>query len=72
MYRFIQDNTRNHTCYVAMAAIHHSVFQFLEHSPYLPDLTSYDYRVVPENKKNICIKELFKCIKQAITAFLVF
>ncbi|RVE50709.1 hypothetical protein evm_004619 [Chilo suppressalis] len=54
----LHDNAPVYTCHVAMAAIHQSGFEELNHPPYSPDLTPCDYYLFPKMKKELRGKKI--------------
>ncbi|XP_011865157.1 PREDICTED: histone-lysine N-methyltransferase SETMAR-like, partial [Vollenhovia emeryi] len=48
---FHQDNTRVHTCMVAMSKLNELKFELLPHPPYSPDLAPSDFFLFPNLKK---------------------
>ena len=48
-----QDNARVHTCKIAMDAVERNGYELIPHPAYSPDLSSSDYFLFPNLKKDI-------------------
>ena len=48
-----QDNTRVHTCKIAMDAVERNGYELIPHPAYSPDLAPSDYFLFPNSKKDI-------------------
>ena len=49
-----QDNTKFHTCTVAMDAVERNGYELIPHPAYSPDLAPSDFFLFPNLKKDIC------------------
>ena len=49
-----QDNTRVHTCKVAMDAVERNGYELIPHPAYSPNLAPSDFFLFPNLKKDIC------------------
>lgn len=66
----LQDNTPVHKSRVAMAALHTQGFRLLVHPPYSPDLSSSDFYLFHNLKKDLRERKFYdnNGVKEAILA----